>query len=251
MSILDMTTAYISYICSYFYFKFQQPQLLAVTKSLLFTVIPQEFGIISWGLWTKTWPIFWARASDSASATGFQRKSQGLSGAAPCKKKKKKKKECAAMTVWRDDVTPSFLVNCESCYDLDLSQKKPACIRTAQISPILSAGIVQHHNKHLRRVSVYSGAKQALNETFTTTANGVSLPCKGLFGEHQFWDATDKYKSTSLFLSHPPLWQSEHYSWKLVQRTQADLSKTHNSKHALINSMWNVSMECIKLKLAV
>lgn len=72
MLILDITTAYISYICSYIYFKFQQPQLLAVTKSLLFTVIRQEFGIISWGLWTKTWPIFWARASDSASATWFQ-----------------------------------------------------------------------------------------------------------------------------------------------------------------------------------
>lgn len=189
---------YISYICPYFYFKFQQLQLLAITKYLLYShtsgIWDQLLGMVNKNMaYILTQPL----------RHDFSGKSQGLSGAAHQKKEKKRK--TATMIVAERWCHCKFLVNCESCYELDASQRELTCIRTAPISPILPALIVQHGNKHLCRVSVSAAwCKTSGKQCIKPMAFPPTCISRFIY-LLQFWGATDKCKTTSLFLSHPPL----------------------------------------------
>lgn len=157
MLILDMTTAYNNFLHMPL-FLLQIPTATAACNYKIFTLYSHTSGIWDYllGIVNKNMAYIlkqssWLSLCDMISV-GSHKDCQVLLNA----KKKEKEKKSAAMIAWRDDVTPSSLVNCESCHDLEFSQTVLTCIRTAQISPIFSALIVLHHNKHLNRVSIYT-----------------------------------------------------------------------------------------------
>lgn len=104
--------------------------------------------------------------------------------------------------------------------------------RTSQISPIMS-GLMDtcatSQQAPVEALSVHCCLVQ--NKWDNKHSLGQNNRWFAAFPGFIYWKpvlrgAADKCKTPSLFLPHPPLWQShKHCSWDLGQRTQPDLSK--------------------------